>query len=109
MRIHTSALSQGCPVGSRALPASEKSRATSPDAVTLAFTEIALPPLLVTSFTIVAAAEVGRVAQRQREKVEALFVKVKNHIGLRHLRLRRLNATLDTFSLQKEIDNIGKR
>ena len=35
-------------------------------------------------------------AQRQRKKVEALFAELKNQIGLRRLRLRRLSVMSDT-------------
>jgi hypothetical protein len=38
-------------------------------------------------------------AQRQRKKVEALFAELKNHIGLRRLRLRRLRFVREQFFL----------
>ena len=37
-------------------------------------------------------------AQRQRKKVEALFAELKNQIGLRRLRLRRLRFVREQFS-----------
>jgi hypothetical protein len=42
-------------------------------------------------------------AQRERKKVEALFAELKNQIGLRRLRLRRLRFVrrLSTFSVQR--------
>lgn len=36
-------------------------------------------------------------AQRERKKVEALFAELKNQIGLRRLRLRRLKFVRDQF------------
>jgi len=38
-------------------------------------------------------------AQRQRKKAEALFAELKNQIGLRRLRLRRLKFVQEQFSL----------
>src|SRR6266576_4986809 len=38
-------------------------------------------------------------AQRQRKKVEALFAELKNQIGLRRLRLRRLKFVREQFFL----------
>jgi hypothetical protein len=38
-------------------------------------------------------------AQRQRKKVEALFAELKNRIGLRRLRLRRLKFVREQFLL----------
>jgi hypothetical protein len=38
-------------------------------------------------------------AQRQRKKVEALFAELKNQIGLRRLRLRRLKFVREQFLL----------
>jgi hypothetical protein len=38
-------------------------------------------------------------AQRQRKKVEALFAELKNHIGLRSLRLPRLKFVREQFFL----------
>ncbi len=40
-------------------------------------------------------------AQRQRKKVEALFAELKNQIGLRRLRLRRLKFVREQFFLAK--------
>jgi Transposase DDE domain len=39
------------------------------------------------------------LAQRQRKKVEALFAELKNQIGLRRLRLRRLKFVREQFFL----------
>ncbi len=39
-------------------------------------------------------------AQRERKKVEALFAELKNQIGLRRLRLRRLKFVREQFSWQ---------
>lgn len=41
-------------------------------------------------------------AQRQRKKVEALFAELKNHIGLRRLRLRRLKFVREQFFLGRD-------
>jgi len=38
-------------------------------------------------------------AQRERKKVEALFAELKNQIGLRRLRLRRLRFVREQFFL----------
>jgi hypothetical protein len=38
-------------------------------------------------------------AQRERKKVEALFAELKSHIGLRRLRLRKLNFVREQFFL----------
>jgi hypothetical protein len=38
-------------------------------------------------------------AQRQRKKVEALFAELKNQIGLRRLRLRRMKFVREQFFL----------
>jgi hypothetical protein len=38
-------------------------------------------------------------AQRQRKKVEALFAELKNQIGLRRLRLRRIKFVREQFFL----------
>ena len=40
-------------------------------------------------------------AQRQRKKVEALFAELKNQIGLRRLRLRRMKFVREQFFLGK--------
>jgi len=40
-------------------------------------------------------------AQRQRKKVEALFAELKNQIGLRRLRLRRLKFFASSSSWQR--------
>jgi hypothetical protein len=47
-------------------------------------------------------------AQRQRKKVEALFVELKNQIGLRCLRLRRLNFVREQFFLAAAARNIRR-
>jgi hypothetical protein len=47
-------------------------------------------------------------AQRQREKVEALFAELKNQIGLRRLRLRRLKFVREQFFLAAVAQNIKR-
>ncbi len=44
-------------------------------------------------------------AQRQRKKVEALFAELKNQIGLRRLRLRRLKFVREQFFLAAAAQN----
>jgi IS4 transposase len=47
-------------------------------------------------------------AQRQRKKVEALFAELKNQIGLRRLRLRRLRFAREQFFLAAVAQNIKR-
>jgi transposase len=47
-------------------------------------------------------------AQRQRKKVEALFAELKNQIGLRRLRLRRLKFAAEQFFLAAAAQNIKR-
>jgi hypothetical protein len=47
-------------------------------------------------------------AQRQRKKVEALFAELKNLIGLRRLRLRRLRFVREQFFLAAAAQNIKR-
>src|SRR6201984_995745 len=47
-------------------------------------------------------------AQRQRKKVEALFAELKNQIGLRRLRLRRLRFVHEQFFLATVAQNIKR-
>jgi transposase len=47
-------------------------------------------------------------AQRQRKKVEALFAELKNRIGLRRLRLRRLKFVREQFFLAAAAQNIKR-
>jgi len=47
-------------------------------------------------------------AQRQRKKVEALFAELKNQIGLRRLRLRRLKFVREQFFLAAAAQNIRR-
>jgi hypothetical protein len=47
-------------------------------------------------------------AQRQRKKVEALFAELKNQIGLRRLRLRRLKFVQEQFFLAAVAQNIKR-
>ena len=47
-------------------------------------------------------------AQRQRKKVEALFADLKNQIGLRRLRLRRLRFVREQFYLAAAAQNIKR-
>src|SRR5260370_40171083 len=48
-------------------------------------------------------------AQRQRNKVEALFAELKNQIGLRRLRLRRMKFVREQFFLAAAAQNIKRR
>ena len=48
------------------------------------------------------------LAQRQRKKVEALFAELKNRIGLRRLRLRRLKFVREQFFLAAAAQNIKR-
>jgi Transposase DDE domain len=47
-------------------------------------------------------------AQRQRKKVEALFAELKNQIGLRRLRLRRLRFVREQFFLAAAAQNLKR-
>jgi hypothetical protein len=47
-------------------------------------------------------------AQRQRKKVEALFAELKNQIGVRRLRLRRLKFVREQFFLAAATQNIKR-
>jgi hypothetical protein len=47
-------------------------------------------------------------AQRQRKKVEALFAELKNQIGLRRLRLRRLKFVREQFFLAAVAQNLKR-
>ena len=47
-------------------------------------------------------------AQRQRKKVEALFAELKNQIGLRRVRLRRLKFVQEQFFLAAAAQNIKR-
>ena len=47
-------------------------------------------------------------AQRERKKVEALFAELKNHIGLRRLRLRRIKFVREQFFLAATVQNIKR-
>jgi len=47
-------------------------------------------------------------AQRQRKKVEALFAELKNQIGLRRLRLRRLKFVREQFYLAATVLNLKR-
>jgi transposase len=47
-------------------------------------------------------------AQRQRKKVEALFAELKNQIGLRRLRLRRMQFVREQFWLAATAQNIKR-
>jgi len=48
------------------------------------------------------------MAQKQRKKVEALFAELKNQIGLRRLRLRRLKFVREEFFLAAAAQNIKR-
>jgi len=47
-------------------------------------------------------------AQPQRKKVEALFAELKNQIGLRRLRLRRINFVREQFFLAAAAQNVKR-
>jgi hypothetical protein len=47
-------------------------------------------------------------AQRERKKVEALFAELKNQIGLRRLRLRRMKFVREQFLLAATVQNIKR-
>jgi IS4 transposase len=47
-------------------------------------------------------------AQRERKKVEALFAELKNQIGLRRLRLRRLRFVREQFFLAAAAQNVKR-
>jgi hypothetical protein len=47
-------------------------------------------------------------AQRQRKKLEVLFAELKNQIGLRWLRLRRLKFVREQFFLAAAAQNIKR-
>ena len=47
-------------------------------------------------------------AQRERKKVEALFAELKNQIGLRRLRLRRLKFVREQFFLAAAAQNLKR-
>jgi Transposase DDE domain len=47
-------------------------------------------------------------AQRQRKKVEALFAELKNQIGLRRMRLRRMNFVREQFFMAAVAQNIKR-
>jgi hypothetical protein len=47
-------------------------------------------------------------AQRDRKRVEALFAELKNQIGLRRLRLRRLKFVREQFFLAAVAQNIKR-
>jgi hypothetical protein len=47
-------------------------------------------------------------AQQQRNKVEALFAELKNQIGLRRLRLRRMKFAREQFFLAAAAQNIKR-
>jgi hypothetical protein len=47
-------------------------------------------------------------AQRERKKVEALFAELKNLIGLRRLRLRRIKFVREQFFLAAAAQNLKR-
>jgi hypothetical protein len=48
------------------------------------------------------------IAQRARRKVEALFAELKNYIGLRRLRLRRMRFVREQFYLVATAQNLKR-
>ena len=47
-------------------------------------------------------------SQRERRKVEALFAELKNQIGLRRLRLRRMRFVREQFFLAAAVQNLKR-
>lgn len=48
------------------------------------------------------------ISQRARRKVEALFAELKNYIGLRRLRLRRMRFVREQFYLAATAQNLKR-
>jgi len=48
------------------------------------------------------------IAQRARRKVEALFAELKNYVGLRRLRLRRMRFVREQFYLAATVQNLKR-
>jgi Transposase DDE domain len=48
------------------------------------------------------------ISQRARRKVEALFAELKNYIGLRRLRLRRMRFVRERFYLAATVQNLKR-
>jgi len=48
------------------------------------------------------------ISQRARRKVEALFSELKNQIGLRRLRLRRIRFVREQFYLAATVQNLKR-
>src|SRR5207244_3765237 len=48
------------------------------------------------------------ISQRARRKVEALFAELKNYIGLRRLRLRRMRFVREQFYLAATVQNLKR-
>jgi hypothetical protein len=48
------------------------------------------------------------IAQRARRKVEALFAELKNYVGLRRLRLRRMRFVREQFYLAATAQNLRR-
>jgi hypothetical protein len=48
------------------------------------------------------------ILQRARRKVEALFAELKNYIGLRRLRLRRMRFVREQFYLAATVQNLKR-
>ena len=48
------------------------------------------------------------IAQRARRKVEALFAELKNQIGMRRLRLRRMRFVREQFYLAATVQNLKR-
>jgi len=48
------------------------------------------------------------ISQRARREVEALFAELKNYIGLRRLRLRRMRFVREQFSLAATAQNLKR-
>jgi hypothetical protein len=68
------------------------------------------PPIRISPATAreLANTEGFAKAQRQRKRVEALFAELKNLIGLRRLRLRRVKFVREHFFLAAAAQNIKR-
>jgi hypothetical protein len=73
------------------------------------FVELEDDPLIPIAASLCSAVEVEFAkAQRQRKKVEALFAELKNQIGLRRLRSRRIKFVSEQFFMAAAAQNIKR-
>src|SRR5256884_9175209 len=100
MRPRSTEISFSIPLSSAISTTQQYSRGCSE-----AFKVGGLPPILLSTVR-----RIGFVpnAQRQRKKVEALFAELKNQIGLRRLRLRRMKFVREQFFLAAAAQNIKR-